>query len=220
VENGLGGDIFDMPHSAITWTTHTWLKNTLIRFEDSTMSISHTLPQLTLWKDNDVFLIERFIKAKQFSSSQMTILNEIRMYLKVSTLSDITTSDGTRFLTWALRAEPHHSCSSQRYKWPATATLSRKHKELWRSALRMAFARQTVNLIDLTLVTNVWLSIAQPFLKWWYSRLTQSLYMSKLQMVGKNGKKTPHKVEDQDKQILVLSQPQHSYLHSKKHGHR
>jgi len=77
VENGLGGDIFDMPHSAITWTKHTWLKNTLIGFEDSTMSISHTLPQLTLWKDYDVFLIERFMKAKQFSSSQMTILNEI-----------------------------------------------------------------------------------------------------------------------------------------------
>ena len=44
VENGLGGEIFIMPHSAITWTTHTWLKNTLIGFEDSATSISHTLP--------------------------------------------------------------------------------------------------------------------------------------------------------------------------------
>jgi len=158
VENGLSGDIFDMPHSAISWTTHTWLKNTLIGFEDSAMSISHTLPQLTLWKDNDVFIIERFMKAKRFSHSQMIILNEVRMYLNVSTLSDITTSDWTRFLTWALHVEPTDSCSSQRYKWPAAATPSRKHKELWRSALRMAFARQIVNRIDRPLVTDVWLS--------------------------------------------------------------
>ena len=157
VENGLGGDIFDMPHSTITWTTHTWLKNTLIGFENSDMSISHTLPQLTLWKDNDVFLIEKFITAKRFSSSQMEILNEVRMYLKVSTLSDITISDGTRFSSWALRVEPSNSCSSQRYAWPNTATPSRKHKELWRSALRMAFARQTMNRIDRNLVTNTWL---------------------------------------------------------------
>jgi len=86
VENGLGGDIFHMRHSAITWTTHTWLKNTLIGFEDSAMSISHTLLQLTLWKDKDVFIIGNFMKAKHFSQSKMKILNEVRMYLKVSTL--------------------------------------------------------------------------------------------------------------------------------------
>jgi len=40
----------------------------------------------------------------------------------------------------------------------------------------MAFARQIVNRMDLPLVTDAWLSIAHPFLKWWYSRLTQSLY--------------------------------------------
>ena len=174
VENGLSGDIFHMPHSVIPLTTHTWLKITLIGFEDLAMSISHTLPQLTLWKDKDVFIIDNFMKAKCFSQSQMKILNEVGMYLKVSTLSDITTSDSTKFLHWALQqVEPMESCSSQCYTWPTAATPSTKHRDLWRSALRMAFARQIINCINMYLVADTWLSIAQPFLKWWHSRLTQ-----------------------------------------------
>ena len=67
----------------------------------------------------------------------------------------------------------------------------------------MAFARQIINHINIHLVTDPWLSIAQPFLTWWYSRLTQSLYKQ-----TENGwtkwKTKPHKVEERDKQALVL----------------
>ena len=162
------------------------------------MSIRHTLPQLTLWKDNDVFVIEKFMKAKCFSHPQMKILNEVRMCLKISTLSDITTLHGTKFLHWALPVEPMESCSSQQYKLPTTAIPSTKHKKLWRSALRMAFARQIVNRIDIHLVTDSWLSIAQPFLRWWFSRLTQSLY-ERTQNRWTKWRKNPHKVDEWDK---------------------
>jgi len=130
VETCLGVDLFDMPNSAISWTVHIWLKITLLDFEDTSLSIQHTILQLSIWKDRDIFIMDKIMKSNSFSNMQMEALNAVCMHLKVSILSNITTAHGTTILHRALLVEAMESCSSQRYKWPVTVGPSPKQKEL------------------------------------------------------------------------------------------
>jgi len=50
------------------------------------------LPTLHTWKEDDVFIMEEIQKLQCFNPSEMKIINEVRMNLKVSTLADITSS--------------------------------------------------------------------------------------------------------------------------------
>ena len=86
-----------MPHSTVSQIDHTWLRNTLLGFENTELSIKHTLPQLPNWKTDDIFIMDKILKTMNITNSQMEILNAVRMHLQVSTLSNITTADGRSF---------------------------------------------------------------------------------------------------------------------------
>jgi hypothetical protein len=176
VEAGFSGDIFDMPYSKMTWMSHSWLKNTLLCFEDTNLSVKHTLPKLEAWKHNDSFIMERILRSRRFSDIQMDIINKVRMHLKVATLSDITSADGRSFRLEAINVEAFESCSSKRYRWPRTIIPSLQNKKLWNSAIRLAYATQIHNRIDPAFITATWRTTSHPFIGWWFSDLTNAVY--------------------------------------------
>eukprot|EP00979_Chaetoceros_neogracilis_P013453 scaffold3835_cov295-Chaetoceros_neogracile.AAC.22 len=72
VETVFGGDLCAMPHKSITWTTYTWLRNTLLGISSLNF----------------------------FNDTELSTRNEVKiMLLQVTTVSDITSSDGKSFLT-------------------------------------------------------------------------------------------------------------------------
>ena len=91
-------------------------------------------------------------------------------------LPDITQSDGKRFLPQVLLGQATSSCSSLRHLWPKAAKPSRSTIRLWKSALRLTYATQSSDHIDPINVTSLWLNHAQPFLQWWHSEVTNSIY--------------------------------------------
>ena len=98
------------------------------------------------------------------------------MHLKVSTLADITSSDGKRMLHDAMKAEPFESCSSQRYTWPNTAEQPQNNKKMWEKALRLSFSKARGGHIDVHMVRNTWNNEARDLITWWFSPTEDRIY--------------------------------------------
>ena len=76
-ETGFGGDLFKMPHLSITWTEHTWLRNTLLGMEHSKLCIQHMLPSLQQWKQQDSFIMPTVLSLQIYSPHEMELINEV-----------------------------------------------------------------------------------------------------------------------------------------------
>ena len=76
-------------------------------------SLQITLDIQGAWKPalrdlKDMFIMEAFID-KGYSSTVLTVLNDIHVYMRVLVLSDISINNGKQISNWALRSEVHSS---------------------------------------------------------------------------------------------------------------
>jgi len=81
IEIGFRGDLMKTPHKKIRWSEHTWLRNTLEGMISIKVHLKTTLPILQTWKEDDVFIMEEIQKLHCFNSSEMKIINEVRMHI-------------------------------------------------------------------------------------------------------------------------------------------
>ena len=58
----------------------------------------------TLRTHNDHFIMEAFVN-KGYTSSVLTVLNNVRVYMKVVVLNNVTIQDGTKMIPWAIYSE-------------------------------------------------------------------------------------------------------------------
>ena len=58
----------------------------------------------TLRTHNDQFIMEAFVD-KGYTRSVLTVLNNVRVYMKVVVLNNITIQDGTKMIPWAIYSE-------------------------------------------------------------------------------------------------------------------
>eukprot|EP00978_Attheya_sp_CCMP212_P024904 scaffold79025_cov34-Attheya_sp.AAC.1 len=75
-----------------------------------------------------------------FSGKDLARLNICRLYLQVTTVSDIASGDGTYMLPFILdcRKDKHQQTS---YAWPRAERPSAPKRNLWRQALRATFGQ-------------------------------------------------------------------------------
>jgi hypothetical protein len=93
-----------------------------------------TTANLPLIRDNDKYIMEEFYRSGQRGQALFR-LNCCRMYLQVTTVSDITTGDGYYITQYAWMGQfDHHQTS--RYEWPRQPRPT--DWSLWRSALNKA----------------------------------------------------------------------------------
>ena len=79
------------------------------------IEIKHNI-DVTLLRDHNLFLMEHFTSVA-FNDQDKNIINKCRVYLKILTLSDMVTGDGTMILlnVWEGRIVQNNLCN---LKWP------------------------------------------------------------------------------------------------------
>lgn len=138
VETGLGMSLFEQDIALLnkcvteTWFTHVW------RFlQEKGIILVEKTANLQLQRMNDSFIIEIFLRAGYYGQT-LALLNRCRMFMKVVTLSDISSGDGKRILGGYFSGECRNDRSQ--YEWPPQAKPDRSIWELWQSALETCFS--------------------------------------------------------------------------------
>ena len=154
LEIGTSGFLTDNPYKALqATTTKTWLSDLwefAARFQ---IQIRDDLGQLQLQRQNDKFLMDEFIRAG-YTGTQLKQLNECRMFLHATTLSDIVTIDGKKITINSRNGI--HDDHGPLYQWPRTQTsLPMEHWNQWRRALDNVF-----------LISGNSRTLIQPLLDW------------------------------------------------------
>ena len=138
VEVGISGDLLtasfdDYGHLL----TKCWIKDVWYELHTQQIKMMEKTASLTLKRDNDIFLNEQFL-TKGYPKSQLVLINRCRLYLQVTTQSDITSGDGCYLLRHITqRHNPLQHYSS--LQWPRQEYPSQKAWLLWRKAIRQCF---------------------------------------------------------------------------------
>ena len=82
----------------------------------------------------DAFIMENFID-KGYNKSVLEVLNDIRVYMQVSVVSDMS-KNGNKMEKWALSAEVN---PQSQWTWPPRRTPTRQNMKVWRDCLRGTF---------------------------------------------------------------------------------
>jgi hypothetical protein len=113
------------------WVKHAWK---FMLSSGFTIQPSASDPSLTLRQDNDSFLMESVLSSN-FGSDVLRRLSRCRLFLKVTTPSDITMGDGNKITTSAWQGAQDNTQPSH-YEWPAQSIPPAADWEIWRSALQ------------------------------------------------------------------------------------
>ena len=98
VEIGVCGNVLTQPFDLYGYLlTDSWIKGVWQEVFHTSIHVIEQTESLKPKQDNDILLIEQFTSIG-YSKGKMTLLNQCRVYLQVTTLSDLTSGDGCYLL--------------------------------------------------------------------------------------------------------------------------
>ena len=174
VEVGIGRNIFELDFNLYGHLCtdgiikHIWR----FAFENDIIIKDNVTPDLSLRRNNDVYLMEQFIY-EDFTDTELQHINRCRIYMQATSLSDVVNGNGTRIEQDTLNCirdeeRPHY------YKWPVQTRPNQRILRLWKRALKSAFPREEGNL-NLQHTLGAWHSNHNDW-KWYFHPQTQLLY--------------------------------------------
>ena len=116
--------------------------------------------------------MQTIIKLNCYSNSELTHINRCRLYLQVSSLSDITTACG-KYLTHSATHCNFDSFMPHHYSWPNQMRPYQYSRRLWKEALKRAFPH---NSNILTQKLGSWNNGGRCQLQWFHQPPTGRLY--------------------------------------------
>ncbi len=139
MELGVPDSITDVPYSLCGQSvTNTWLKTLWASSQEFGFRIEDSYASFKLFRHDDQFLMSAFLH-QGYGPQQLKILNDCRMFLKVITLSDITTSCGTRLKPSVVEGT-YMGGSLHQVDWPRKPrSLPQKYWNQWKEALETCF---------------------------------------------------------------------------------
>jgi hypothetical protein len=174
VEAGVSFDLLDQPSVKIPYLTDCWLVSLRNFCGDYNVSLrvkDNRIPQVS--RLDDQMLMDGALNMK-LTRQEMVDLNLIRIYLRVTTVSDITMADGTRLHPWTwkgLRIPDRNS----RFTFPRQETPTSSQCRLWRTLLRTFLKPSaTSKQLDLRIPLGAW--IAQSTSTWGAHAYESNLY--------------------------------------------
>ena len=87
--------------------------------------------------------MEAFID-KGYPDKVLTVLNDIRVYMKVVLLSDMSKLCGTKIANWALRSEVN---INHKWIWPPQRVPTVQNMRVWRDCIRGTFVKDMNDLM-------------------------------------------------------------------------
>ena len=151
-----------------------FLKTTWQFVHEYNIKMPTVLSQLQPSRDHDKFLMDTFVNAEpKFTATELQRLNRCRLYLHVSTVSDITDGSGVRISKQS--SNGHRDPDRPQYHdWPEQGRPGPREWQLWRKALKICFASTTLRELDQPL--GVWIDGHRQHWKWFYNPQARRLY--------------------------------------------
>lgn len=110
-----------------------WIKTTWQFALEYDISIQDDVPDFQPLRENDQLLIPTFYQLG-FRGKELQRLNQCRLFLRISWLSEITTGDGTRIERNALE-QPYLLCIKEQFLYPAQDRPPAESWKVWNRAL-------------------------------------------------------------------------------------
>ena len=143
IELGVDHNIFTLDYNDYHHlATDCWIKQVWKFSSSHDISIFETVTDdIILRRRNDVFITEAIVNLHCYSHAELKHINRCRLFLQVTTLSDLTSACGKFFSHDAYHCNfdnsiPHH------YQWPAQTRPYQYARRLWKQAIKRAFPRQ------------------------------------------------------------------------------
>ena len=151
-ECGTLGYLTDCPLKIIQGVTSTWIRNTIIFMINHAIGMEDSLSKLKITREKDTSIMERFAQITD-NVTTLRALNLCRQFLDVTTISDITTTDGKMICQWAWEG-------TQSDRW-TRKTCSRRTPS--RKQLNWKNWRHHLTLLGVNLSSKKW---SAPLGKW------------------------------------------------------
>jgi hypothetical protein len=179
MELGVPDDITEVSFARMgRATTKTWIKTVWRSAIKLGFQIHDSYARPQLMRANDCFLMRVFEGREDYSPGQLKMLNEVRMFQEVITMSDITTACGKNLLMDAYNGTLKES-NLHHYSWPKKqSSLSPSHWALWKQALEECFVEYPHSTTKKVLIAPLgkWFKHVGKHWKWWYDPDTNSLF--------------------------------------------
>ena len=179
LETGWAGDPWQIPAQSYT-TENTWVTTTIASFRKYDVSIHTNLAGLSKWINDDSMIME---VCDRLPGNIKQKINNVRIYLKVCTLSDLLTADG-RFVDEHIllghQSYNSPSPSQRRYKWMQSNKPRRPEITIWTQTLCQIFNITTADRRQSRIQNVRWHKKAYNYSNWLYHSKNDCL----LQNVG------------------------------------
>ena len=153
------------------FTTDCWLKSLWRGLSHFRIQVSwRKFPALPLQRVGDCYLNALFTNLG-YSPDQLQALNRCRLYLRVYSLADIATGDGSRIRKVFTQVQQPRDVQASKYEWPVERP-SRADKDLWKAALT-AISSPSLHLPS---CLGQWTTTPHRKHLWFHDASTGSLY--------------------------------------------
>ena len=174
LEVGVGGSILSNRfQDYCVLATHGIVKHTWQFLAEHKMFLYDNVSDLVLRRERDTFLVDAF-RLRGFKGKALRRLNLCRLFLQVSTLSDIVNGFGTHITTASQtgtkdRTRPNYHC------YPNQGPVPHQIWEEWRNALSLTFCggHSSMRLIN---PLGMWIDEEHAQWKWFYSPGENRIY--------------------------------------------
>jgi len=176
IESGWPGDPLTIPPCTYT-TKNTWIACILASLHKFHISMKSDIKGLQPWCDNDIFIMQYF--ANRAPPNVLTIINKVRLHLRVATVSDLLCADGLAYdrqLISGCRSNSSSQPSRCRYIWPNVAPPTRAERNVWTKEICEKFQ---IDLVTCRRQCNTpvrWRHTSVEYSRWLFSNRTGLLY--------------------------------------------
>ena len=169
LELGIGIDIFKCITKDHPWVSWTWIWRTIRDLQMYNISVQYPFPNLTLHRQSDKYIMQELKRkhGNKLDHTEWRKINRVRMFLRVTTISDISKSCGTQLQPNILTATTTPSCSGNLYHWgPLLDAPHRSDIALWERIVRQTFTDGTSTRLLPPLCMGAWFRSALSLYPW------------------------------------------------------
>ena len=135
-----------------------------------------TTTDLILRRENDRFIMESIaLGHHHFTNNELAHINRCRLYLQVTTLSDIVNGNGMLIRQGALKGTLK-KLNKPYYSWPRQTRPGITSWRLWRKAIKTCFMRNINLHLQQRMRLGRWTDGRQNDWEWFFLRRTQKLF--------------------------------------------
>ena len=174
---GIGNNLFSMDYTRLnrlapaSLVKHIWYfcdKYNITIQEETTSDLIHR-------RQNDCYIMEEAASKEEFSNNDLEHINRCRIFLQVTTLSDITNGNGMLLRQGVMNGDMR-VLHQPYYKWPRQSRPGIPSWRLWRKAMKTCFLHGVRLHLKRGKQLGPWNDGDQDDWNWFFSRRPQKIY--------------------------------------------